>query len=76
MNESDSRKVCNYPIYPTDLKSSSVKGFVHIDNCRLGGTHWTCFYLKDHRAKYFHSFGGQPDKFLINQLPTPMTYHS
>ena len=42
----------------------------------MGGTHWTCFYTKDNNSYYFDSFGGQPDKFLVNQLPKPIIYHN
>ena len=41
----------------------------------MGGSHWTCFYIKDNKSYYFDSFGGQPDKFLLNQLPKPIIYH-
>ena len=71
MNESQLQKLYKYPIYPRDSKIHSDKGFVNIDNGTQGGTHWTCFY----KSYYFDSFGGQPDKFLLNQLPTPIIYH-
>ena len=29
--------------------------------------------MKD-KSYYFDSFGGQPDKFLLNQLPKPIIY--
>ena len=35
----------------------------------MGGFHWTCFIRIDKKTYYFHSFGGQPDKFLLEQLP-------
>ena len=41
----------------------------------MGGTHWTCFIVKDNKSFYFDSFGGQPDKYLLNQLPKPIIYH-
>ena len=41
-----------------------------------GGTHWTCFYIKDKKSYYFDSFGGNPDKFLLKQLPKPIIYHN
>ena len=66
----------NYPIYPRDSKIYSNKGFVNIDNGSQGGTHWTCFIVKDNKSFYFDSFGGQPDKFLLNQLPKPIIYHN
>ena len=76
MNEYQLRKIYNYPIYPRDSKIYSKKGFVNIDNGSQGGTHWTCFYIKVNKSHYFDSFGGQPDKFLLNQLPKPITYHN
>ena len=76
MNESQLQKVYNYPIYPRDSKIYSDEGFVNIDNGSQGGTHWTCFIVKDNKSYYFDSFGGQPDKFLLNQLPKPITYHN
>ena len=33
-------------------------------------------YVKDNKSYYFDSFGGPPDKFLLNQLPTPIIYHN
>ena len=41
----------------------------------MGGSHWTCFYIKDNRSFYFDSFGGQPDKFLLNQITKPIMHH-
>ena len=46
MNESQLQKIYNYPIYPRDSKIYSDKGFVNIDDGRLGGSHWTCFIVK------------------------------
>ena len=76
MNESQSQKVYNYPKYPRDSKIYSDRVFVIIDNGSQGGTHWTCFIVKDNKSIYFYSFGGQPDKFLLNQLPKPIIYHN
>ena len=76
MNESELRRTNNYPIYPRDSKNYSDRGFVNIDNGSMGGTHWTCFYIKGNKSYYFDSFGGQPDKFLLNQLPKPKIYHN
>ena len=45
MNESELEKIYNYPIYPRDSKIHLDKGFVIIDDCRMGGTDWT-FYVK------------------------------
>ena len=69
MNESQLQKIYNYPIYPRDSKTFSTKGSTNIDDGRMGKTHWTCFIVKDKKSYYFDSFGGQPDKFLLNQLP-------
>ena len=68
MNESQLQKVYNYPIHPRDSKLHSDTSFVNIDNGSQGGTHWTCFIVKDNKSFYFDSFGGQPDKFLLNYL--------
>ena len=76
MKESELEKVYNYPIYPRDSKIHSDKGFVNIDNGSRGGAHWTCFIIKDNKSYYFDSFGGQPDKFLLNQLTKPIIYHN
>ena len=46
-NESELRRVYNYPIYPRDSKTDSDKSFVNIDNGSQGGSHWTCFIVKD-----------------------------
>ena len=75
MNESQLQRVYNHPIYPRDSKLCSDKGFVNIDNGSQGGTHWTCFIVKDKKSFYFDSFGGAPDKFLLNQLPKPILSH-
>ena len=76
MNEFQLQKVYNYPIYPRDSKIFSDKGFVNIDNGIMGGTRWTCFLVKDKKSYYFDSYGVQPDKFLLNQLPKPIIYHN
>ena len=76
MNESELQRIYNYPIYPRDSKKYSDKEFVNIDNGSQGGTHWTCFIVKDNNSFYFDSFRCQPHKFLLNQLPEPITYHN
>ena len=76
MNESQLQKIYNYPIYPRDSEIYSDKGFVNIDNGFRGGAHWCAFYVKDNKSFYFDSFGGAPDKFLLNQLPKPIMYHN
>ena len=76
MNESQLQKFYNYRIYPRDSKIYSDKGFVIIDNGSQGGTQWTCFVVQDNKSYYVDSFGGQPDKFLLRQLPRPIPYHN
>ena len=41
-----------------------------------GGSHWCAYYVKDNKAYYFDSFGFQPEKFLLKQLPKPITYRN
>ena len=76
MNESQLQKIYNYPIYPRDSKIYSDKGFVNIDNGFQGGTHWTCYIVKEKKSYFFDSFGGNPDNFLLNQLNKPIIYHN
>ena len=76
LNENELRNVYNYEIFPRDFKIITDKGFVNIDNGSMGGTHWTCFIVKVNKSYYFDSFGGQPDKFLLKQLPKPIIYHN
>ena len=76
MNESELQRIYNYPIYPQDSRLYSCRGFVNIENGSMGGPHWSCFIIKYNKSYYFDSFGGQPDKFLLNQLPKPIVYHN
>ena len=76
MDESELQRVYNYKIYPGDSKIHSHKGFVNIDDGSMVGTHWKCFIVKHSQSYYFDSSGGQPDKFLIHQLPKPIFYHN
>ena len=76
MNESQLQKIYNYPIYPRDSKIYSDRGYINIENGSQGGTHWCAFYVKDNKSYYVDSFGGTPDKFLLNQLPKPIIYHN
>ena len=69
MNQFEIQRVYFYPIYPRDSKINSDKGLVNIDNGDQMGTHWTCFIINDNKTYNFDSFGGAPDKFLLNQLP-------
>ena len=74
MNESQLQRIYKYPIYPRDSKIYSDEGLVNIDNGSQGGTHWTCFIVKDNKSYYFVSFGCGPDKFLFKQLPKPIIF--
>ena len=76
MNESQLKKVYTYPIYPRDSKTYFIKGFIIIDNGSQYGSHCTCFLVEDNKSYYFDSFGGQPDNFLLKQLPKPIIYHN
>ena len=76
MNETELQENYKYIIYPRDSKKFSGKGTVNIDNGSRGGTYWTCFIVKENKSFCFGSFGGQPDKFLLIQLPKPIIYHN
>ena len=76
MNEFELQRDYNCPMYPRGSKICSHKGFVFIDDGRMGGTHWTCFIVKDNKSYSYDSFGGQPDEFLLKQLPEPIIYHN
>ena len=69
LNESNLERIHFYPLYPKGLKIFLNKGFVNIDIGNKGGTHWTTFHIKDNKSSYCDSCGGQPDKFLPEQLP-------
>ena len=75
MKEFQLKKNYNSPIYPTDSKLHSGKGFVNIDDRSQGGSHWTFFIVKDNKSFHFDSFGGAPDKFLL-QLLKPIIYQN
>ena len=78
MNESELQRIYNYPLYPRDIKIYSDKEFVNIDNGSQGGITGqpTTFYVKNKKSYYFDSFGGRPDKFLLNHLPKPIINHN
>ena len=76
MNESQLQRNYNNPNYPKDSIIYSDKRFVNIDDGSRFGTHWTCFIVKNDKSFYFDSFGGQSDKFLLNQLRKPIIYHN
>ena len=63
-------------MYPRDSKISSDGIFLNIDNGSMGGSHWTCFMVKDNKSYYFDSFGDQPEKFLLKQLHKPAKDHN
>ena len=75
MNNSQIQKVCNYPIYSRDSKIFSDRQFANLDNGVRGGSHGCAYYVKDKKSYYLHSSGGQLDKFLLDQLNKPITYH-
>ena len=66
MKESELQKVYSYPIFPRDSKIYSDRCFVNIDDGSMGGSYWVAFIVKDKKSYYFDSFGGAPDKFLLN----------
>ena len=74
MNESQLQRVYNYTMYPRDSKILSDKGFIKIDDGRMGGSHWCSSIVKDNKSNYFDSFGGAPGKFLLDQIPKPIIY--
>ena len=75
MSETELQRLYKTLRYPKVSKKDSDKGFVNVDNGVMGGTHWTCFIVKDNKLYYFDSFGGKPDKPLPKHLPTPLKYH-
>ena len=74
MNESELQRVYNYRTYPRHSKIQSDERFVNIEDGSLNRTPWVCFIIKDNKPSYYVSFGGTPDKFLLNQLPKPKIY--
>ena len=76
MNKSHLQKINNCPIYTRDSNFYSERGFVNIDNGNVGGSQWTSFIVRDNKSISYDSFGGQPDKFLLEQLPKPIIYHN
>ena len=63
LNESQLQRVYNYSIYSRGSKIYSDKGFVNIDNGSRGGTHWTCFIVKDNKSYYFDTTSS-PDSVM------------
>ena len=76
INEFELQKFYNYPMYPRNSEIYSDKGFVNKDDGSQGGSHWTCFIVKDNKSLFYDSFAGAPDEFLINQLPKQIIYHN
>ena len=77
MTEIELQRICIYKIYPRESIITTKKGFINIDNGQMGGTHWTCFVVKDNKSFYSDTFGGQPDESLIQQLAIakPLKYY-
>ena len=40
----------------------------------MSGSHWSAFFFRK-KSNYFDAFGGQPDKFLLKQIPKPILNH-
>ena len=76
MSKFELQRVNNYPNYPRDSKTYSDRGLVNIDDGSQGGSHWCFFIVRDNKSLYFDSFGRQPHKFLLNQLPKPIKHHN
>ena len=74
LTESDLQKVYIHLTYPREAKIYSDRGCVSIDNGSMGGSHRTTSYVEKNEPFYIDSFGGQPHKFLLNQLPKPIFY--
>ena len=72
MDEIDLQSVFNYKMYPGGIIITKNEGFINIDNGSKGGTHWTCFIIKNNKSFYFDSFGVQLDNVLLTQLPKPI----
>ena len=53
MIESELKRLYNYPIYTRDSRLYSGRRFVNIDNGSMGGSHLTCFIIKDNKSYYF-----------------------
>ena len=76
INESELPRAYKYHIYPRDSRLYSDKEFINKDNGSQGGSHWTCFIIKDSKSYYFDSFGGALDKLLLKQLPMSIIYQN
>ena len=69
------KKLYNYSICPRDSTKTPDKRFVSVDNGSIGGTHGTCFYIKNNKSFYDDWFGRPLDNVLIQQLPKSTTFH-
>ena len=49
MKESELQRFYNFPVYPRDSKLYSDKGYKNINDGSGGGSHWTCFIIKDYK---------------------------
>ena len=75
MTETDLKIVYIFSIFPRHSIITADKGFLNTGDGSMGGSHWTCFYMKDNKSFHFDSFGGQANKSLLQQLPKPITSH-
>ena len=76
MTESELQTVYKHDIYPRFSILTKNKGFVIIDDDRMGGTHWTGLQIKDIKSFCYDSFGGAPKKFPLRQLLTRRIYQN
>ena len=74
-SEKELQTLDNIPMYPRDSKIYSDKRLINKDNGSMGRSRWTCFYVEINKSIFFDSFGGQPDKFIREQLPKPIIFH-
>ena len=74
MNEYDLQKGYSHPFISGEAKLYTDQRFVFIDNGSMRGNHWVVLLIKTNKPYYFYSFGGPPDKFLLQQLPKPKFY--
>ena len=75
MNETEFEKKYVQNIYTRNSIMTSIE-----DAYILTTDKWEafdgCFYLKDNKSFCFDSYGCHTYKFLLNQLPTPITFHN
>ena len=77
MIESQLRNVFICAVYPKDSERTIIKRFRNFDNGSMGGFHCLdLFFRKIRKSFHFDSFGGYPDKYLLNQLPKLIIKHN